>query len=955
LFILLLKKIKNNIWLSVCLILGSILSVALIGSIPMTSSALLQRALVKDMEGMQNATGNYPGNFMLNSEFNDVLFEPGQRGGVYSAIKRNFADNLPDLMGLPVISKTNILSLVSFKSTPEKRAEDDTLKTSIEVKAVSGIESHVKLTNGRMFSNKSNSANEIIEAIVTEQAMKDKKLLLDNIYILNNESDKTLKSVKIKIVGVFTYADPADVFWSEGIDQFKSGVVISYNQTIKKLSEVWGPILRVSSWQYSFDYHKIRIDDISALLSRYNRIEDAISKYRGTLSSKFSLVDTLKQYQIKNKQITINLIVLFFPVIVMIILYLAMISLQLVENDRNEISLMQSRGASGIQTLSIYLFESLFFAGISLAAGPFLSLGLCKLLGISNGFLEFVNRKGIDFSLSTQSYLYSVVGALIIVFTISVPAIFASKVTIVQHKKNLSRFSKLPLWKKSFIDIIMILISVYGLYNFQNRQKVLFATGVKGTDVQVDILLYISTTLFILGAGLLLIRLYPYFIKILFLAGKKFLSPVPYAALVQIGRSSGKEQFLMLFLILTIAGGIFNANSARTVNTNVEEKVKYEFGADIIVNEYWESNEAPKYGVFSEEGPRTTDGNPLKYIEPDFTPFTKLKSVDAAKVYANPITNVLVGNNAAKNVKLMGINPYEFGMVAWFRQGLLPYHIYEYLNLLSDTPAALLVSRSFKDKYGARIGDTVSLRWGNDEQKDLDGVIYAFIDDLWPTYMSYKAESNEKADLVVANLSYINACRKIEPYQIWLKKKSGVTDSEVDSELKGNIASGKMDIEDIKYSDKQILEDMRDVRIQAVNGSSTASFVIAIVICFMGFLIYWLISVKRRFLFFGILRALGMKQKSIFGLIALEQFLITGVSVLFGMIIGIETGDLFIKFLQMSFSSAQQVPPFRIVSYWQDYAKLFITVAVMLVTGLSVLMVIISRLRIDQALKLGED
>ncbi|MBW7461592.1 hypothetical protein K0U00_46795, partial [Paenibacillus sepulcri] len=58
---------------------------------------------------------------------------------------------------------------------------------------------------------------------------------------------------------------------------------------------------------------------------------------------------------------------------------------------------------------------------------------------------------------------------------------------------------------------------------------------------------------------------------------------------------------------------------------------------------------------------------------------------------------------------------------------------------------------------------------------------------------------------------------------------------------------------------------------------------------------------------------------------------------------------------QLSFSAAEQVPPFEIIHQLSDYVQLYSVVGVMLLIGLIVIGVRVSRMKITQALKLGED
>ena len=107
--------------------------------------------------------------------------------------------------------------------------------------------------------------------------------------------------------------------------------------------------------------------------------------------------------------------------------------------------------------------------------------------------------------------------------------------------------------------------------------------------MNLDFLLFLASTLFILGVGLLLLRLYPLDSAPGLPAWAPFLEPgALFASFHQISRSDGQEQFLMIFLILALSIGLFNANAARTINRNTEDNIRCEVGADIRLQEYWQ-------------------------------------------------------------------------------------------------------------------------------------------------------------------------------------------------------------------------------------------------------------------------------------------------------------------------------------------------------------------------------
>lgn len=276
-----------------------------------------------------------------------------------------------------------------------------------------------------------------------------------------------------------------------------------------------------------------------------------------------------------------------------------------------------------------------------------------------------------------------------------------------ERKRKRSRFADQPFWKKFFLDFITLGVAVYGYYNYQSYTGIITATGKSAVNVQIDPLLFLISSLFIIGAGLLFLRIYPYFDPICILFGAPPLEPRVYASFIQVGRSGGREQFLMIFLILSIAVGIFSANTARTLNQNIEYRLDYATGADVVLHPYWNSIPA--------ENP---DGSLMEgeyiYIEPQFTNYQEIEGAEAvAKVYTSTSFRVQSSESISlnrSNVTVMGIEPASFSQVTWSRDDLFyPYHINNYLQLLVDAPRAALVSTSLRDQLALQVGDTIKI------------------------------------------------------------------------------------------------------------------------------------------------------------------------------------------------------------------------------------------------------
>ena len=943
-----LRKMLNTPWMIICLLIGSILAVAMVSSIPMYTDGVLQRMLVRDLESYQIDTSFYPGRYLVKGSFYSQ-YQEEDRAKAYRVFEKKITDELIKEIGLPYVTSTRNLTMDYLTTLPEVQREEEPKKRNIKVDALQYLEDHINIIHGRLFSNK--KTDDYYEVMVTEQAMQQMDFRLDEVYIVNDLVGRLEEPMKFKVVGVFDIKDLQDPYWFQGLWAYKNAFLMDFNLLQKSFIQTDSPLITNVQWYFAFDYHKMTLNNIKGVLAANNAQERYFSKYR-SLDWKFPAIPILDQYSQREAQLKLTLWVLQVPILLMLAFYLFMVSQLIIDNDKNEIAVMKSRGASGIQIFFTYLIESLLLSGVALLVGPPLGLLLCTILGSSNGFLEFVQRTALPLSLSPKAYQYSLWAILLFMTTLLIPASLASRTSIVQYKQKKARGSKQSIWKKLYLDVLILAIAAYGLYSYNIRQGIIGLTGVGGTELTADPLLFLISTMFIIGAGLLFLRIYPLIITLVFWLGKKIWSPVLYASFIQVGRSGGQNQFLMLFIIVTLSIGIFNANAARTTNINSEEKIRYEMGADIIVDAFWPNNapapSSPESGMGGPPVDAEASKEPIQYQEPPFEPFQNITGADVAtKVFNRDKVSITGQGQRADKVKLMGIIPDEFGKLAWFREDLLPYHINDYLNFLAQDPRAFLLSSSLKEKFNLKEGDSVFVTWG--DQGYLEGIIYAFVD-YWPTYNPKSIQgSAEETDMVIANYSYIRAKMALEPYEVWISKSADVTSQTIYD----GIEDEDINITALQDTDQMIINMKNDPMVQGTNGVLTLGFIVTMAISTIGFLIYWILSIQRRVLNFGIFRAMGLSSGKVIGMLIWEQVLISGVAVIMGILIGGLSSELFVPLLQLGQSAS--VPPFHVVTNRSDYIRVYTLVSMMLALGILILGIIVSRIKIAQAIKLGED
>ncbi|MBP1995456.1 ABC transporter permease [Paenibacillus eucommiae] len=960
LFVMIIRKMVQNKWLVSSMFFGILMTVALVGTLPIYSEAILSRMLVKDLQNIQVQNNIYPASHWSTMNFYHET--PEKRLEAIKDLDRYMKEEAAPSFGIPVKELVIERRTQFIRLIPENGVEDEKRKDPVtSLRSLSGLEAHIKLTDGRMPSNV--PVDGVYEVLMTEAAMNWYQIVLGSVYQLVDE--KIQGTVKIKPVGLFTKKQDDDPYFRNTSLSDLTSVFIVNEQLFDNEFLIANKIpVTVSGWFFILDYTKMELRNVDQFLASDQGIKAMISSKKPQFQTELAVpaLKTLTAYFDRAKQLNKLMWSLNVPVLIMLGFYMFMVSNLIIDRQKNEIAILRSRGASRLQIMLSFALEGLLLCAIAWAIGPLIGIGLTKMLGASNGFLEFVQRSRMTVRLNGQAYVYGGIAAAISWIMMLVPVILAMRVTIVGHKQQLARVQRTPFWHKIFLDVILLGISIYGLYTIQNRLKVVNKLGLDIEDLQIDNMQFIMPALFVLGSGLFLLRLYPLALKLVYWIGRKWWPPSLYATLIQVGRSNSQYQFLMVFLIMTIAIGVFSAGVARTLNTNTEERIRYGNGADFIAQAQW-PNDAPPA-----ERPRGQAAEVSKvdsmtpkvthYLEPSFEPFQRLAGVEqAAKVFIKNEALFTVGDQSGM-ATLIGIDTDEFGRAAWFPKQLLDHPFYEYLNLMAQDSRAVLISKTLADQRGIGKGDTIYAGWQNVKPQPF--VVYGIID-YFPTFNpnpplgSVDAANNESKQnapmLIVGHLSRIQFQLALEPYQVWLKMKPGASTAE----LFNSIKEENLRLTSIVNTREELAAAKNDPFLMALNGILTLGFIISILISFIGFLLYWILSLKGRTLQNGIMRAVGLSLRQLIGMLALEQLLTSGVAIFIGVMVGNLASRLFVPNLQSAFNPSNMVPPFKVVFEMIDFYRLYSIVGLMLLLGLGILSYMLSRIRVHQALKLGED
>lgn len=920
-----------------CLLLGCILLIATVVSFPLYRNAAFDRMIKDEFDDYLSETGLWPA---MNSM---LIIAKNDRNGESIKTMENAMNEMNGVMG---VTEKEKIFYYSLSKAPLKslwnRADLGT--DGLRLGYMSNLPKHAKMISGEMYSESGITEDGAFEVVVSQDCLVNNNLLVGETFEYAGLANAQKEQIRIKIVGVFQEMDSTDFYWQ--VKPSDMGIVALMQEDLFRETFLGENATRYSitcSYYNLFEYEDVTAQKADQLLekTKYYTEESSIRKTMTEPVYK----ELLETYFAKRTRIEAALFILQVPVLILLCAFLFMISGQMYDMERNEISVMKSRGGSSGQMFRLYLYQSTFLTLLGAAAGIPLGTVFCRLLGSTQNFLEFNVRRKLNITFDQSVWEYAIVAMVGCILIMTIPALKHSRLTIVKLKQS-NAIRKRSWWEKIFLDVILLGVSLYGYYSFSKSQSDLAATVMEGQTL--DPLLYLSSSLFIVGMGLLFLRLQPLVIQLIYLLGKRFWKPASYASFMENVKNGRKQQFIMLFMILTISLGMYHAVVARTILQNAKDNAEYLEPVDIVLKEVW--NKVPS----STDNP--TNEATAAYMEPDYARFASMPGVEAyTRVFLEERGSVKTVDKTQSACTILGIHTKEYGTITNLDRELTDKPYREYLNELAVAPNGVLLSSNFRDVFGFNIGDTVDFkdRYG----ALIQAKVVDFVD-YWPGYqpetITVGADGSATKTnqlLIIANFATIQKNFGLYPYEIWAKLQEGASSDAIYDWMKQN------NIHVVKFADKAnaLKKVVQDPLLQGTNGVLTMGFIVTIILCAVGYLIYWIMSIRSREMIFGVLRACGFHKGELFHMLINEQIFSGVLSIFAGIGIGTLTSRMFVPMLQTAYAASNQVLPMKLIVNQTDMNRLYVVIVGVMAMCLITLITLVFKLNVTKALKLGEE
>jgi putative ABC transport system permease protein len=384
-----------------------------------------------------------------------------------------------------------------------------------------------------------------------------------------------------------------------------------------------------------------------------------------------------------------------------------------------------------------------------------------------------------------------------------------------------------------------------------------------------------------------------------------------------------------------------------TLDEHLADQVYYQVGTNLNLAELGESTEETTQVTLPGQTTTTTgdDSTEPQWLFLPVSEHLSVPGVEAAARVGDYSATANIGGRQQAG-RILGIDRMDFPSVAYYRPDFAyGESLGGLMNRLAASSDGILVSNGFLAQQGLAVGDPLRLTIGVAGQyAEVEFTVVGALG-LFPTLYP------QDGPFFVANLEHIyDALGGTYPYDVWL-----ATDASAPS---ATIVDGVRDLGLVVVTSqdaRQIIaaEQTRPER-QGLFGLLSVGFVAAAVLTVVGFLVHAVVSFQRRFIELGMLRAIGLSKRQMAAFLATElaALIVTGVAL--GTGLGVGASALFIKYFQIGSDKTALVPPFVVEIAWQQVGIILTVFVAMFVLAVAVLVVLLNRMRVFEAVKLGE-
>jgi putative ABC transport system permease protein len=927
-------------------IIGLVASISLILSIPLYADGVYYRTL------QENITGG-PGNEIKARPPFSFLFHyyGGWDGNLnwedIQPVTEYLSNSVADTLDLPQSEEVRFISTDSYPLVPQGESDRSAGKQFIHTRlgVMSGLRDRIHILDGRFPNVENASDSEALDVLISSNLAEETGYQVGDVYQLYVSEDwfierDPLREIPVQIVGIWEPDDPSADFWISDPSIYNNVLFIPEESFTTIVDQYIPEAIFSAYWYFVMDGSNVYSGDVQPILRNIYKLERNAYVLLPNLRLSVSPVEVLTTYRRATDLLTILLYAFTVPIIGLILAFIGLVSRLTVERQRNEIAVMRSRGASPFQVLSFTILEGVLLGMVAFIISLPIAIQLTGWIGQTRSFMDFSATGNLRVGISTEVIRIGIFALVLVLIAMLIPAIGAARRTIVSYKLEIGRTPTRPWWQRVWLDVIILITTAYGIYLLRQQGRIVVFGSEGGADPFQNPLFFLIPALGIFALTLFSLRfIQPIMAGVAKIAERTKNTSLTLAAR-QLSRSPGNYSTPLIILALTVSLSSYTASVAFTFDQHLFDQTYYNVGADIRFLDVGDSSQLN--ATANQDG--ETDGG-WQFIP--VHEYAKVEGVETVTRLGRYTARASIGTSSTEGL-FFGVDPGDFPKVVFWRDDFSSKSLEDLMNRLVLDPTGVLVPIDYLRETGLKIGDPINLRVHTNGQNNNFSVTVAGSFEYFPTWYP------QDGPLFVGNLDYLFEQAGGEfPYRVLLHVKDGVDPA----------ALGREGLHSLDYNVRYLSWDTPVLNITATQaqperqglfGFLFIGFATAALLTALAFLLYVLFSFRQRFIELGVLRAAGLSMVQMSGYMVWELTFLILLGISIGTVLGLWASNLFIPYLQIGSQVSALVPPFRVLIAWPMIYQIYWMFAGLFGVTLIVLLISLRRMRIFQAIKLGE-
>ncbi len=935
-----LRRLLANFWLVLCALLALTAAVALAVSVPVYAEGASLRLLNSEIGRQERQSARSPFTLLIRyiGAWNGPL-EWEAVAGADSAITGSGIRSLQlPVQGVARHVRTDQMRLFL---PPDAGGGQNQFVKSVPLGFLTGLDGQIMLVAGsrpRALTEKP-SAQRPVEVLVSRALADEVGVNVGDRFTLVGAGSAPV-SFPLLVSGIWQAKNAADPAWFFPPASFNDVLLTDEASFTGPVAGAMRREVAQVVWSARLNGNGLTAATAGPLLGRINALAARMGGFVPGLRLEQSPADALNRYATQAAQLTLQLAVFSTPILALVLYFVTLVAGMLVNRQRGEIALLKTRGVRDSQILGMYLVEWGLIGALALAIGPLVGVQFAIVMSRVTSFLTISDSvPPLAATLTWENGRFAFGAAALAVIAALVPALGATRRTLVDEQQQAARVARPPFWQRFYLDLLLLLPAVYGIYALRAGNGVFGSSG----DPLANPLLLLVPVLLCFALGLVAVRCVPWLLELLTRLAARVSWIVPLVALRTLARQPGTYRGPLLLLILTLSLATFSTSMASALDAGLLGALTYQVGTPTQLIETGETKAPAKPG-----GPATPA--PAAPAEPRFlfVPVSEHRKVPGvlAATRVGTYDAVIQGASAGKNTQLVGIDRADFpAVVNRFERGWAGGEpLGGLMNALAKTSDGLLVSRELLTR-GVNVGDRVTaLVTIAGDRREVSFRVIGTID-LWPGYYP------QNGPIAVANLNYIfDSMSGQYPYDVWIARDPAVS---VDAIVAGVRALGIRVLDRVDTAELIAAEQSRPQR-QGLFGLLSVGFVAAGALTLLGFVLAGLVNARRRAIELGVLRALGMRGPQSGLILLIEQVTLVLAGIGCGSGIGALAATLVVPLFQVGVGAYPGTPPVVTDVALGAVAPIYAVFGVALLITLLALGAILGRMQLFQAVKLGD-